>query len=97
MKNLKNLINAGLIGLGSLGIFGNEGYGQSNNIEKEGEKAYESLNKGMEISVCENLAIQYLDSSAHSLNGKYTLKELIPKMNLSLDYLEKSEATLNLF
>lgn len=30
MKNLKNLIGAGLIGLGSLGVFGNEGYGQEN-------------------------------------------------------------------
>ena len=34
MKNLKNYISAGLIGLGSLGIFGNEGYGQTDSLKK---------------------------------------------------------------
>ena len=95
MKNLKNLILAGMIGLGSFVISRNV-KGQSY-TEKEGDKAYVSLEKGMEISVCEDFALQYLDSSAHILNGKYTKKEVIQKMNLSLYYLEKSEIALNLF
>ena len=52
MKNLRNLISVGLIGLGSLGIFGNESYGQKiiDNFDKELSQKVKHLSNSKTIS-----------------------------------------------
>ena len=60
MKNLKNYISAGLIGLGSLGIFGNEGYGQE---KQDNSKVYQNIKETIKIieSRLGEVNITYLD------------------------------------
>jgi len=100
MKNLKNLIGAGLITAGSLGIFGSESYGQTKtDINPEGEKMYEQLMKGFETSTTEKVARAYLDSSAKVLEGKYTDAgyDFFYNLEISRDHLEKARIGYELF
>ena len=61
MKTLTKLLIPVLAG--SLGIFGNEGYGQAKtDMNPEGEKIYEQLMKGLETSTTEQVSRAYLDS-----------------------------------
>ena len=87
MKNLKNILKIAVpvisLSFGSL-----KNYGQ--NTDKESEEAHSNLKKGLEMSVYENLALQYLDSSASILAGSFTRKQLISKLDSSSNYLAKS-------
>ncbi len=96
---MKNLIKAlGIAGITALSFFPMKDYAQSDDyIKEESDKGFASLVTGMELSVCENFAWAYFDSSAHILNGSSSKEKLIEKVKLSLDYLGLSESALNLF
>jgi len=71
MKNLKNLIGAGLIGFGSFGIFGNEGYGQAN-IDGSNKALFEIVKKF---------------SNAKTISGKIEVSEYRDFFNKPLSFI----------
>ena len=98
MKTLTKLLIPVLAG--SLGIFGNEGYGQAKtDMNPEGEKIYEQLMKGLETSTTERVSRAYLDSSLKVLEGKYTGAgyDFFYNLEISRDHLEKAIIGYKLF
>src|SRR3989338_8390906 len=88
MKTLKNYLVSGMIGLASFGIFGSEGYGQS-------ERRDAIFNIGNKLDSLQDLATENYNRTKINFN-KCILEEKndLPCFNIILKYLPLSKKAL---